>query len=195
MQPNRNGLSGVDLFRRIPTDLTEATSLGAIMSILCLLTMLTLFTTELLSFLTSDLSTQVSLDTVDANQIRINFNVTFLDLHCDFLSVDVLDSLGTNRQNITKNVEKWQIDENGKKRIFSGRNKDVREVKSEDHDMTLEQMHENGVHAVDVTKDNWEGFMGERDNAFVDFYAPWCIWCQRLHPTWEQVREIFYGGE
>lgn len=157
--------------------------------------MLTLFTTELLSFLTSDLSTQVSLDTVDANQIRINFNVTFLDLHCDFLSVDVLDSLGANRQNITKNVEKWQIDENGKKRIFSGRNKDVREVKSEDHEMTLEQMHENGVHAVDVTKDNWEGFMGERDNAFVDFYAPWCIWCQRLHPTWEQVREIFYGGE
>jgi len=189
MQPNRNGLSGVDFFRRIPTDLTEATSLGAIMSILCLLTMLTLFTTELLSFLTSDLSTQVSLDTVDANQIRINFNVTFLDLHCDFLSVDVLDSLGANRQNITKNVEKWQIDENGKKRIFSGRNKDVREVKSEDHEMTLEQMHENGVHAVDVTKDNWEGFMGERDNAFVDFYAPWCIWCQRLHPTWEQFAE------
>eukprot|EP00519_Triparma_laevis_P000250 CAMPEP_0182516562 /NCGR_PEP_ID=MMETSP1321-20130603/40561_1 /TAXON_ID=91990 /ORGANISM="Bolidomonas sp., Strain RCC1657" /LENGTH=430 /DNA_ID=CAMNT_0024724167 /DNA_START=38 /DNA_END=1330 /DNA_ORIENTATION=+ len=151
--------------------------------------MLLLFTTELLSFLTSDLTTTVSLDTVDASTVRINFNVTFLSLHCDYLSVDVLDSLGTNRQNITKNVEKWQLDSDGKKRIFSGRNKDVREVRSEDHDMSLEEMHENGVHAVDVTKDTWDQFINERDNAFVDFYAPWCIWCQRLHPTWEQFAE------
>lgn len=23
----------------------------------------------------------------------------------------------------------------------------------------------------------------------MSFYAPWCIWCQRLHPTWEQFAE------
>ena len=39
-------------------------------------------------------------------QIRINFNVTMLDLPCRFAVVDVLDVLGTNRMNVSKNIEK-----------------------------------------------------------------------------------------
>ena len=144
---------------------------------------------ELTAFLTTDISTEVSLDVNDAPTLRINFNVTFLSLHCDYVSVDVWDALGDNRQNITKNVEKWQMDEEGKKRIFAGRNKEVREVKHEEHDATLEEMHENGVHAVVVNKATFDSFVTSSDYAFVNFYAPWCIWCQRLHPTWEQFAE------
>lgn len=36
-----------------------------------------------------------------AMQLQINFNMSFLDLSCDFLSVDALDILGSNRVNIT----------------------------------------------------------------------------------------------
>ena len=39
-------------------------------------------------------------------QIRINFNITMLDLPCKFAVVDVLDVLGTNRMNVSKNIEK-----------------------------------------------------------------------------------------
>ena len=39
-------------------------------------------------------------------QIRINFNITMLDLPCRFAVVDVLDVLGTNRMNVSKNIEK-----------------------------------------------------------------------------------------
>jgi hypothetical protein len=39
-------------------------------------------------------------------QIRINFNITLLDLPCRFAVVDVLDVLGTNRMNVSKNIEK-----------------------------------------------------------------------------------------
>jgi hypothetical protein len=41
-----------------------------------------------------------------AAQIRINFNITLLDLPCRYAVVDVLDVLGTNRMNVSRNIEK-----------------------------------------------------------------------------------------
>jgi len=185
----------VDFFRRIPQDLTEATTLGASMSLCAVLLMALLFCSELLAFLSTDLTTDVSLDVNSANTVRINFNVTFLDLHCDYVSVDVLDSLGTNRQNITKNVEKWQIDEDGIKRQFSGRNRVTREVRHEEHDQTLEEMHEDGVHVKQLTKADFDEHVSSNDMVFANFFAPWCIWCQRLHPTWEKFAETVLEKE
>lgn len=40
------------------------------------------------------------------SQLRINFNITMLSLPCDYASVDVLDLLGTNKVNMTKNIVK-----------------------------------------------------------------------------------------
>jgi len=184
-----NGLSSLDFFKRIPADLTEATTLGAGMSVCAMLLMSLLFISELGAFLSTELVTEVALDSNSANTIRLNFNVTFLDLHCDYTSIDVLDSLGTNRQNITKNVEKWQIDEDGIKRQFSGRNRVTREVRHDTHDQTLEEMHEDGVHVKKLNKEDFGAFVSENDMVFANFFAPWCVWCQRLHPTWEKFAE------
>ena len=89
----------------------------------------------------------------------------------------------------THTRQQWQLDSEGKKRIFSGRNKEQREVKHDTHDKSFQEMHENGVQAVDVQESTFDSFLHEKENAFVDFYAPWCIWCQRLHPTWEAFAE------
>lgn len=186
---HNGGFGSVDFFRRIPADLTEATSLGSTMSLCAILLMSLLFCSELISFLSTDLTTDVAIDVNSANTVRLNFNVTFLDLHCDYVSIDVLDSLGTNRQNITKNVEKWQMDEDGVKRQFSGRNRETREVRHEEHDQTLDEMHEDGVHVKALTADEFDTHIASNDMVFVNFFAPWCIWCQRLHPTWEKFAE------
>lgn len=45
-----------------------------------------------------------------AEQLRINFNITMLDLPCEFAAIDMLDVLGTNRFNVTKNIEKVERD-------------------------------------------------------------------------------------
>lgn len=55
-----------------------------------------------------------------SSQIRINFNITMLDVPCEFATVDVLDVLGTNQQNVTKNIEKWNLDQNAQRRMFQG---------------------------------------------------------------------------
>jgi len=181
--------SSVDFYRRIPKDLTESTSLGAMMSMVALTIMVVLFVSETYAFMTTRLVTTVVLDPDTSERLRLNFNVTFHDLHCDYASVDVLDSLGTNRQNITKNVEKWQLDSTGFRRVFSGRNREVKEVVHQEHDETLEEMHEDGVHAVPLTQESIGKFIKDHDMAFINFFAPWCIWCQRLHPTWERFAE------
>eukprot|EP00529_Nitzschia_sp_RCC80_P041405 CAMPEP_0113500158 /NCGR_PEP_ID=MMETSP0014_2-20120614/32153_1 /TAXON_ID=2857 /ORGANISM="Nitzschia sp." /LENGTH=476 /DNA_ID=CAMNT_0000394423 /DNA_START=42 /DNA_END=1469 /DNA_ORIENTATION=+ /assembly_acc=CAM_ASM_000159 len=186
---SRNALSSVDFYRRVPKDLTEATTLGAFMSIVALSVMGILFFSETAAFASTRIVTSITLDENTQPQLRLNFNITMLDLHCDYVSVDVWDALGTNRQNVTKNVEKWQISEGGDVRLFSGRNREQREVKHEEHDRTLEEMHADGVHAVDLTGDSFDSWIKEHEMAFVDMYAPWCVWCQRLAPTWEKFAE------
>lgn len=182
-------LKSVDFYRRMPKDLTEATSLGAIMSILALLTMTVLFISETWAFARTSLKTSITLDENTENQIRLNFNITLMDLHCDYVSVDVLDSLGTNRQNVTKNVEKWQLDEQGRRRVFGGRNREMREVRQEEHPETLEELHANGIHVAELTEASFKDYLEKNEMSFVNFFAPWCVWCQRLHPTWEKFAE------
>jgi len=186
-------MSSVDFYRRVPKDLTEATSLGALMSICAISVMGILFLSETLAFARTTMRTAIALDENDQPQIRLNFNITLMDLHCDYVSVDVWDTLGTNRQNVTKNIEKWQLDESGQRRIFSGRNRDQREVVHEEHEETLEELHEDGAQAVELTPDSFKPFLMSHEMAFIDMYAPWCIWCQRLHPTWEKFAEEVYS--
>jgi len=43
-----------------------------------------------------------------------------LDVPCEFATVDILDVLGMNQQNVTKNIEKWNLDQNAQRRMFQG---------------------------------------------------------------------------
>jgi thiol-disulfide isomerase/thioredoxin len=151
--------------------------------------MLVLFLVELVAFMSTTISTSVILDTNADTQLRINFNITMMDLACDYASIDVYDVLGTNTQNITKNVEKWQLDENGIKRIFSGRNREQKDINHDTHHPDIETLHANGVHAVPLDETTFDEYMKDHEFVFANFYAPWCIWCQRLEPTWEAFAE------
>jgi thiol-disulfide isomerase/thioredoxin len=149
-----------------------------------------LFLSETAAFARTRIATSITLDENTQPQLRLNFNITMLDLNCDYVSVDVWDALGTNRQNVTKSVEKWQLSSDGETRLFSGRNREMREVRHDEHDMTLEEMHDaEEAHVVELTEGNWDEFIKANPMAFVDMFAPWCVWCQRLAPTWEKFAQ------
>ena len=60
--------------------------------------MLVLFLVELGAFMSTSVDTSVILDTNSDTQLRINFNITLMDLSCEFAAIDVYDVLGTNTQ-------------------------------------------------------------------------------------------------
>ena len=104
-------------------------------------------------------------------------------------TLDVWDTLGTNQQNVTKDVTKWSLDHAGQKKKFHGRNKQQKTVTHEEHKETLQDIaaaNEGELHSTDLTPENMKEFYDKHPYAIVDYFAPWCIWCQRLAPTWEK---------
>jgi hypothetical protein len=147
------------------------------MSLCAIFVMTILFISETWAFARTSMVTSIGIDENDQPQIRLNFNITMLDLHCDYVSVDVWDALGTNKQNVTRNVDKWQLDEDGTRRIFSGRNREVRPVQQQEHAHTVEEMHaeNDGSYVTDLTHDNFAEFLEQHEMAFIEMFAPWYV--------------------
>ncbi|BAT89920.1 Protein disulfide-isomerase [Vigna angularis] len=180
-------LKSVDFYRKIPRDLTEASLSGAGLSILAALFMMFLFGMELSNYLTVSTSTSVIVDkSSDHDYLRIDFNISFPALSCEFASVDVSDVLGTNRLNITKTVRKFSIDSN------------LRPTGSEFHSGTFANAvkHDDEVEGESVegslalTTHNFDNYVHQFPITVVNFYAPWCSWCQRLKPAWEKTAKL-----
>ncbi len=177
-----------DLYRKIPKDLTESSTVSTILSLCAALFMLVLFVAELWAFLTIHYETNIIIDPGTDSLLRINFNITVLDMPCEYATIDVVDVLGTRNDNVTLNVNKWQVDENGVRRNYEGRNVQQQDIMHDIHH-DLELLHANGVHATPMDKESFEPWLARHEYTFVNFYAPWCIWCQRLHPVWEAFAE------
>uniref|UniRef100_A0A7C9AR98 Protein disulfide-isomerase n=1 Tax=Opuntia streptacantha TaxID=393608 RepID=A0A7C9AR98_OPUST len=93
-------IKSVDFYRKIPRDLTEASLSGAGLSIVAAFAMIFLFGMELNSYLSLSTSTSVVVDkSPDGEFLRIDFNMSFPALSCEFASVDVSDVLGTVEYN------------------------------------------------------------------------------------------------
>ena len=69
------------------------------------------------------------------------------------------------------------------------------QISHDEHHPSIEELHENGVHASPLHEADFVAYLQEHKFTFVNFYAPWCIWCQRLEPTWEAFAEEIESSE
>ena len=138
-------LKEYDFYRRIPRDLTETTAHGSCLSVCASLFMLILFIAELWSFLTLQTMTHVIIEPNTDSLLRINFNITVLDIACEYAVIDVVDILGTRKDNITKNINKWQVDKNGVRKNYEGRNMEQKDLLHDVHH-DIDALVLNGTH-------------------------------------------------
>ncbi|XP_008813245.1 protein disulfide isomerase-like 5-4 [Phoenix dactylifera] len=180
-------LKSVDFYRKIPRDLTEASLAGAGLSIIAAFSMMFLFGMAMSNYLSVNTSTSVVVDkSADGELLRIDFNISFPSLSCEFASVDVSDVLGTYRLNITKTVRKFSIDSNLKPTGYEVYSGPIPNLKN--HGDEIEEEHGDG--AIPLTIDNFETHSLKHAIFVVNFYAPWCCWSNRLKPSWEKAARI-----
>ncbi|KAI4333822.1 hypothetical protein L6164_018583 [Bauhinia variegata] len=180
-------IKSVDFYRKIPRDLTEASLSGAGLSIIAALSMMFLFGMELSNYMSVSTSTSVIVDkSSDGDFLRIDFNISFPALSCEFASVDVSDVLGTNRLNITKTVRKFSIDSNLRSTGSEFHSGPV--PTSIKHDDEINE--ESTEDSVSLTGLNFDKISHQFPILVVNFFAPWCYWSQRLKPSWEKAAKM-----
>jgi thiol-disulfide isomerase/thioredoxin len=113
------------------------------------------------------------------------------DLKCDWAVIDVVSVLGTD-QNVTAHVTKWNMDGDGIRKGYKGRNRNQKDIDLYDETVTetLEELLENGEDAISLDPEMLAQYKTELDYLFVDFYASWCSHCHDLAPTWEALAEV-----
>jgi thiol-disulfide isomerase/thioredoxin len=181
------------LFYRAPADITETSLRGRILSGFAMAAMATLFLLETKAYFSTSIAATLSITANDdiEQSIQLNFNITMTDLPCEYATVDVYSTVGLQK-NVTKNVRKFQIDEDGVLQRYEARNWHQDDVELWDPAVveTVDDLHDDGEDAISLNEDTFPYAKEEFPFLFVKFYTPNCPNCDDFAPTWETLGEI-----
>jgi len=184
-------VASLDMYRKVPTDLLEGTKRGSILSYGAIILMVTLIMLETRAYFSNNWVSSLALDDNQESRLQVNFNITMMDLRCEWAVVDTVSVLGTD-QNITAHISKWNLDGGGIRKSYHGRNKNQKDIALFDKDVTetYEQLLEDGEQAVSLDYHTFKYALDDFEYLFVDFFASWCSHCRDLAPTWETLAEV-----
>lgn len=109
-----DSFKSLDIFRKLPQDLSQSTRSGALISVISGFFITLLFLSELAGYLHVKIESNMIIDqNRGAEQIHVNLDVTFHRLPCLILSLDKQDVMGTHHVNIGEHLNKYNLDKDG----------------------------------------------------------------------------------
>ncbi|KAL3806121.1 hypothetical protein ACHAXA_005184 [Cyclostephanos tholiformis] len=181
------------MYHRMPSDLTETSQLGRFMSFIAMISMSTLFLLETKAyFFSTTLETDLSLHSYDDEpSIRLNFDITMMDLPCELAAVDVYTTVGYEK-NVTKNIRKYPVNKDGVQQQYEARNWHQNDIELWDPAVpeAIDHLHKDGEDAISLDGKTFQYALKKFPYLFVKFYATDCKYCHDLAPTWEALGEV-----
>jgi hypothetical protein len=97
----------IDLFKRLPKDLTEGTYSGAILSIVGLMVIISLCMFEISAFFDDKITSVLEIQQMDPSEkMFINIDIDFPACPCDVISLDIQDEMGSHLMNVGDTLKK-----------------------------------------------------------------------------------------
>ena len=140
------------MYQGAPSDITETSLRGKILSAIAMVSMSTLFLPKTKAYFSTTLGTDLSLNNNNDDQcIQLNFDITMMDLPCEHATVDVYSTVEFEK-NVTKNIRKYPVDEDGVRQRFEARNWHQDDVELWDPAVpdTIEDLHKDGEDAISL---------------------------------------------
>lgn len=102
----------LDIYRKVPKDLTQPTVSGAVISICCVVFMTILFVSELIDFLTPEIINELFVDQASSgsDKIDVRLNVSLPLLDCKYAGLDIQDDSGRHEVGALANMVKAPIE-------------------------------------------------------------------------------------
>jgi len=109
----------LDIYRKVPKDLTQPTLTGAVISVLCCSAITILLVSELNRFLRTEIVSDVYVDNPGSDErIPVSVTVELPKLKCEYVGIDIQDDLGRHEVGFVDNTEKTPIGNNNEGCIF-----------------------------------------------------------------------------
>ncbi|KAM3727096.1 Endoplasmic reticulum-Golgi intermediate compartment protein [Dirofilaria immitis] len=103
-----------DIYRKVPRDLTQPTTIGAVISVVCISFILFMVINDLLSFLTLEVRSELFVDDPGREgRIEVQLNISLPYLPCYYIGVDIQDDNGRHEVGFVHNTEKIPIGNGG----------------------------------------------------------------------------------
>lgn len=110
-----DAVRSLDIYRKVPRDLSEATTSGALVSVITVIAAVVLFANELHGYLSIVRTSEMLIDDHQSDErLQMNLAVTLPRIPCEFLSVDSQDQMGSHDVDVFGNLYKDRLDSSGK---------------------------------------------------------------------------------
>jgi hypothetical protein len=109
-------LKDLDLFKRLPKNMSKGSLLGVVMTVICIVTVALLLLNEVITFMTKEIESGMRIDhRKDDQDVEVHLSIDLHKFPCHLLGLDIVDYVGTHRVAEHRTLKYWTLNTNGEK--------------------------------------------------------------------------------